>query len=215
MMDDYRRKLINSLAHDLKSPLMSMSGCAENLKENVHTQKREHYVDMIAQNVTYMNHIIDETLELSRLDACVTNGVKAEVDLCRLARELMEKYEPLAEQKKLHISFEGGYTVHADKNEMRSIIDNLVSNAVKYTKESGTVLVSGTEKEFMIGNDTEEKLPQDIEKLWEAFVKGDESRTNRTGSGLGLAIVRACLERNRLHGSICFEEGRFVVKIRS
>lgn len=213
MMDDYRRNLINSLAHDLKSPLMSMSGCAENLKVNVHTQKREHYVDMIAQNVTYMNHIIDETLELSRLDACVTNGEKAEVDLCRLAREVVEKYEPLAERKKLYISVEGGYIVHANEDEMRSIMDNLISNAVKYTKESGTVLVSGTEKEFVIGNDTEEELPQDIEKLWEAFVKGDESRTNRTGSGLGLAIVKACLERNRLHGNICFEEGRFVVKI--
>ncbi len=213
MMDDYRKNLISNLAHDLKSPLMSMSGSAENLRENLHTEKREHYADMILENTKYMNKIISDTLELSKAENLEQTIYKTDADLCRLAREIIQKYEPIIVNSNFKISIEGKYIVSADKNDMKQAIDNLLSNAVKYTKPNGQILISGNEKEFMISNDSLEHPAANPETLWSAFVKGDESRSGKSGSGLGLAIVKAVLDRNQLTGKISYENEKFIIKI--
>ena len=72
--EDYRKALMNSMAHDLKTPLTAMSGYAENLKENVMTEKREHYAQAILQNTEYMNGIISDILNLSKLEEGSESG---------------------------------------------------------------------------------------------------------------------------------------------
>ncbi len=213
MMDDYRKNIINNLAHDLKSPLMSMSGSAENLMENLHTEKREHYADMILENTKYMNKIISDTLELSKAENLEQTIYKTDTDLCQLAREIIQKYEPIIVNSNFKVSIEGKYIVSADTNDMKQTLDNLLSNAVKYTKPNGQILISGNEKEFMILNDILEHPVTNPDTLWNPFVKGDESRSGKSGSGLGLAIVKAVLDRNHLTGKISYENEKFIIKI--
>lgn len=213
MTEDYRINLINNLAHDLKSPLMAMGGYAENLKENVHTEKREYYVDAIIDNVSYMNTIIADTLELSRFNCKNTTLTKEPVDLCVLSKSIMENYAILIEEKEISVTITGSFIIDADIKEISRVLDNLISNAVKYTKITGEIRINGTKKDFTIENDSSEERPENVNQLWEAFVKGNGSRSNRSGSGLGLTITKNILEMHGVCAVLKYEDGKFIVRI--
>ncbi len=213
MTEDYRINLINNLAHDLKSPLMAMGGYAENLKENVHTEKREYYVDAIIDNVSYMNTIIADTLELSKSERRETLLKKEPVDLCALSKSIMENYTAIIDEKKITVTITGSYTIDADVKEISRALDNLISNSVKYTKSNGEVHITGTQKNFTITNDSSEEIPENMEQLWEAFVKGNGSRSNRQGSGLGLTITKNILDMHGLCAVLKYKDGKFIVEI--
>ena len=213
MTEDYRINLINNLAHDLKSPLMAMGGYAENLKENVHTEKREYYVDAIIDNVSYMNTIIADTLELSKSERREILLKKEPVDLCALSKSIMENYTAIIDEKGITVTITGSYTIDADIKEILRALDNLISNSVKYTKSNGEVHITGTQKNFTITNDSSEEMPENMEQLWGAFVKGNESRSNRQGSGLGLTITKNILDMHGLCAVLKYKDGKFIVEI--
>lgn len=213
MTEDYRINLINNLAHDLKSPLMAMGGYAENLKENVHTEKREYYADAIIENAGYMNTIISDTLELSKLDCHDISLKKKHVDLCLLSKSIMDNYSAIIEEKGINTEITGNYTIDADVKEITRALDNLISNAVKYTKIGGIIRICADSDGFKIENDSSEEMPQNVDNLWGAFVKGNESRQGRQGSGLGLAIAKRILDMHNISSELKYEEGKFSVSL--
>ena len=95
------------MAHDLKSPLMILSGMAENLKENVHTEKREYYAEEILKNIADMNRMIEQSLGFSKLSQTERLGKKTEVDMRAQTDALLRKYKELAEAQGQHISVTG------------------------------------------------------------------------------------------------------------
>lgn len=144
---DYRKTLMNTMAHDLKTPLSVMSGYAENLKENVNTDKREHYANAIYENSIYMDSIISDVLELSRT-------------------------------------------------------------------EDSEIRIKGDGSSIIIENEPAEHFNGDEKRLWEPFVKGDESRGNKKGTGVGLSIVRNIMSNTGFKGKIEVTENTFRVAIR-
>ncbi|MBP5624549.1 MAG: HAMP domain-containing histidine kinase [Lachnospiraceae bacterium] len=210
--ENYRRNLVNNLAHDLKTPLTAMSGYAENLLDNVASEKRYHYAQAIKENADYMNEILVSALALSRTESYKDLNYK-EVDLIDNANKLWGKYEVLASDKKIRLSASGSYKIKADNALINSMLDNLISNAIKYGKEDSTITMSGNESSFFIENETDIPLNCDPEKLWEPFEKGDNSRGDRTGSGLGLSIVKNICNIHRLKSRIACEGGKFRVTI--
>lgn len=92
---EYRRNMTNAMAHDLKTPLMAMSGYAENLLANVHTDKRQQYAETISENVRRMNGMIEQMLEIDRLETGKRRkGEKLEsVDMAELFRKVIEENE--------------------------------------------------------------------------------------------------------------------------
>ncbi len=194
--DELRRNMVNALAHDLKSPLMAISGYAENLAGDAHPEKREHYANAIMENASYMNEIITSTLELSRVENCSVVH-EEQLDIVELANISYEKYRPQAESKGISYKSEGTCSVSADKALISQALENLITNAVKFTPEGGSIKVKADEKSISIENtcaDTEKLRSFD---LTAPFVKGSESRTDRTGTGMGLAIAKNACERQR------------------
>ncbi|MGN1102381.1 MAG: sensor histidine kinase, partial [Huintestinicola sp.] len=213
VIEDYRKDMTNKLAHDLKSPLMVISGYAENLENNVHTDKREHYASAILENVKYMDSIIGNVLELSRLDECELKIEKTDFDAADIVKEISESYAVQLENNGVEMTIEGSAEFHTDKGLIRCILDNLISNAVKYTDKNGKILVKCEKGKVKIINDCADADKLDIKALKKPFVKGDNSRSGRKGSGLGLSIAASAAERLGLKLSVSTENGKFIADI--
>lgn len=201
--EEYRRTLMNAMAHDLKSPLMAIRGYAENLKENVNSDKKDYYADSILTNSDYMNSLISDNLELLKLEYDTGKSAKEKLELVSLASQLLEKYKPALDDRKIRVNISESYTIKGNRAQISTAIENLISNAVKYVNDNGEINVSGDKKAFVISNTTTYKYDNvDANELWKPFVKGDESRSNETGSGLGLAIAHSILSSHKLRPDI-------------
>ena len=210
--EDYRIALMNSLAHDLKTPLTVMSGFAENLKANIQTEKKEEYADGILQNTAYMNNIITDVLMLSKAEN-EGKTIRKKTDLVELFKASGEEFAEQIKSKNLTVMYEKSYVRKADAVMMRRACDNLLGNAVKYTKEGGTIRIYPVDKPFyhvfVIENFPIDPVKGESKKLWEAFVKDDESRSDVSGNGLGLAIVRSILVKNKMKAKIVTKNDLF------
>ena len=136
--------MTSALAHDLKTPLTAIMGYSENLKSNVHSEKRDYYADAVIENVRYMNEIITGTLELAKIEKQDTKMNKTAIDMVDLANELLAKYKADVEDRGISVSVSGNCTVKADRNLISRAVENLMSNAVKYTSDGGRVEISLT-----------------------------------------------------------------------
>lgn len=201
-VEEYYRNTSNALAHDLKTPLMAISGYAEILQENVHTEKRNYYAEGIMKNVAVMDSIIENMLELAKLENPEIILVKEEIDLRKLTEEALEQFQVEIQSKELKIQIQGAdeSIVSADKSLMKRALENLISNAVKYTPEGNEIIITMDRKEYQIKN-TGVMIPENkLAHVWEPFVKGEGARANVQGTGIGLTIVREIMD---LHGFVC------------
>ncbi|MBE5954187.1 MAG: HAMP domain-containing histidine kinase [Lachnospiraceae bacterium] len=217
-MEDYRITMTNTMAHDLKSPLMSISGYAENLKENINTDKKEYYADSILENVTYMNAIIGNVLELSKVETATEKLNRTDVVVEELIERLANFYKDAMEEKTLKLEVEGSLTIKADEKLMQQVFDNLITNAIKYSNEGTTIKVELSKKRrksrITFTNVSTEDIGKEAENLWKPFVKGDNSRSNKQGTGVGLAIVKDIVELHGYRLKLSCEEGIFKAEIK-
>lgn len=202
--ENFRRKLTNTMAHDLKSPLMAISGYAENLKENVCPEKRDYYNEEILKCVDYMNGIVADMLDLERLEQTTvplnTASSAEEVDLEALLRKLAANYRELIDRKKIRFSLEGKHTLTGDSKMILRAFDNLFSNAVNYTPEGNEIRVVLTADCLTMTNTGASMSKEMCRKAFEPFVKEDRARSNQRGSGLGLSIAKQIFDA---HGMSC------------
>ncbi len=212
-MEDYRKTLMNTMAHDLKSPLMSISGYAENLKESVHSEKREHYASAIMDNVDHMNHIIEEILTLSKTEDGNVVLNKTELIVEEVIRECLKKYELQMSKRKLQSVMNGSLTLRADKTLFTEALDNLIGNAVKYADAESVITFTLDKKSIGIANQCSAEI-SDVNELLKPFVTGNENRSNKGGSGLGLAIAKNIMDLHKFKMNVKYEGKKFHVEIK-
>jgi len=209
---DYRKTLMNTMAHDLKSPLMSISGYAENLKESVHSEKREHYASAIMDNVDHMNRIISDILSLSKTEDGNVVLNKTELNVEDLISECLKKYELQMSERKLQSVINGSLTLRADKTLFTEALDNLIGNAVKYADAESVIIITLDKKSIGISNQCKVEF-DDAKELLKPFVTGNENRSNKGGSGLGLAIAKNIMDLHKFRLNINCENNTFETKI--
>lgn len=247
-MEQYRINMTNMMAHDLKSPLMVISGYAENLRNNVHREKKDYYAQAILDNVGYMDTIVHNVLDLSKIENKSRRLQKEEVNLFEITKEQIEKYQEIimskglkiwlckedkkSNLKRLTFSSEMGTkidgnkefteekeiieygTILADAVFMELIIGNLISNAVKYTKEQGDIFITINQDYYEVRNLPSEPIGTEIKDLWKPFIKGNNSQSREQGSGIGLTIVKNIAEQHGFLLELAKGEDGFTARIR-
>lgn len=211
-MEDYRRDLTNHLAHDIKTPLMAIGGYAENIKDvELTEEEKQHYLDAILENVSFTDSMINRTLYLNSMEdrsACKPETISVD----ELVSDLLRKYEPLLEKNGIRCNVEGSATVKADRTVFETIVENLVSNAVKYTPDNGTISAKVDQTGVTIVNTVAKKV--EVKNLTTPFVRGDQSRSNHEGSGLGLALAERAASMSGFSLKLLCTDDEFTAKLR-
>lgn len=206
--EDYQKALINNLAHDLKTPMTAIGGYAENAKKDLDKGASERiasFLDAITENVFYVDSVVNRTLELNHINK-IREVKKEPVQMHKLAETSIEKYTLILDEKNITVELKGECEIMADRTTIESAIENLISNAVKYTAENGKIQITADKKSFTIINDTTTNV--DTHDLIMPFVKGDKSR-NEKSSGIGLAIVQSAADLSGLKFTISSSEKQF------
>lgn len=209
-LERYRKETTNALAHDLKTPLSIISGYAENLIENIQTEKREHYAANIQANVNRMDKILREMLELSRLESGQSAILFEEVSLGTVCTALVNRYRQVCEERDITVRLEGDASVNTDGSLMERVIDNFFVNALDHTPDGGTIEIRISDHTLEFYNSGSHIPEEKLHEIWEPYKKAEESRGNTKGTGLGLSISRTILEsyqfeygaRNNDHGVV-------------
>lgn len=201
-----RYAFLSVLAHELKAPLNAVEGYLRLLEEGVtrnNPEAQARVVDRCLTRLEGMRKLIFDLLDLTRIESGQKERVLHEVDLARLLPRVMETFAPEADVRDIamQLDVEGDVGMQGDESELEIILNNLVSNAVKYNRDAGqvTVAVRGDTETLTIQvidtgiGMTEEEAGQ----LFGEFVRIKNEKTKTIlGSGLGLSIVRRLARLN-------------------
>lgn len=208
--EDYQKNLTDSLAHDLKTPLMAIGGYVENIMTgNLNDEETNKYLSSVMDNISYTDSIITRTLELNAINGINIKPVQC--DLYRIVNNAVEKYSLLLDEKNISVHTDGTGEISADSATLKTIIENLVSNAVNHTTENGKINISLSNRNIIIRNTVGKKI--DVSGLKKPFTKGDKSRSNNSGSGLGLAIAENASAINGFRLDISCSDTEFISEL--
>ena len=197
MSEQLKADFFANAGHELKTPLTAISGFAELLENGlVPKDKKDYYIGKILTEAKRMSTIISDILEISSLE---NKTVIEEVTECRLSEictAVKECLEPAAQAKNVTVNISGeGFSVRAAYKHIYELVENIVSNAVKYNKEDGKVditLRNVGEIGCIYVQDNGIGIPKDsLSRVFERFYRVDKGRSTKEGStGLGLSIVK-------------------------
>ena len=215
-LDDYRKAFISNISHDFRSPLTSIKGYAEAIKDGtIPPEKQDRYLSIIVDETNRLSKLTNSLLELNDFDSSGIWLMPREFDVVDLVRSAMATYEGKCEEKgislQLHNHTENS-KVWADKMKIQQVIYNLLDNAIKFTPSGKGIYVTLTErgeKVFVSVKDEGTGIPKDsLKKIWVRFYKTDQSRgRDKTGSGLGLSITKEIINAHNEHINVVSTEG--------
>ncbi|MEE0930909.1 MAG: HAMP domain-containing sensor histidine kinase [Acutalibacteraceae bacterium] len=206
-IEEKRRVLTDTMAHNLKSPMFVLSGYAENLKANTNPEKREYYADKIIEQTNTMNGIVHKLLDMSKLDSITFKLEKETIDLAKVTEEIINNYSNLPNSKDIKYTKNGKTEITADKRLIKSALENMIDNAVKYSPESSTVNISLEDNLFSITNICRNIETKDLKNIWEPYEKIDKNG-GEYSNGLGLSIVRTIFEIHQFKYGVKSEDGK-------
>lgn len=208
-----RVNITNALAHDIKTPLFVISGYAQNLKDNVNTDKREHYAYKIMQQADSVNALVHRMLELSRLDSVYLKTKPESFDLTELILEINENFLLLPDGKFIDFIHDGECMITADRELIKCAVENLVDNAVKYSLPYSKICIELKNKTLSISNPCDNLSKSDLEQIWEPYTRLDQN-SRQNGTGLGLTIVKTICELHKLKYSVKLKNDLIVFAIK-
>jgi len=206
-LEAVRRDFVANVSHELRTPLTVIGGFAETLQaEDVPLEDRRRFAERILSNTHRMQRIVDDLLDLSRIESGGWVPAPEPIALEALAEEIFSSARDAAAPKGLELATElapGAELVFADATALRQILGNLVDNAVRHTAKGRVVLFAEREAGGVrVGvRDTGEGIPAaHLPRVFERFYRVDPGRSREQGgTGLGLAIVKHLVEAHGGH----------------
>lgn len=205
-LNTHKESVLAILSHDLRSPLSAIIGTAKYLKENFHKMKPEavqEMLDLLYKSSTDELEMLDYLVEWARIKYASDVFFPTKIKLTEYIDKVLATLQETASLNtiNLHHEIEADTSVFADGKMLISIIQNIVSNAIKYTEKGGEIIISSKSKDDKIivqVKDTGIGMSKEImEKLFTPQMRTlSEARKKNKGAGIGLLLVKGFLEKN-------------------
>ncbi|HST03035.1 MAG TPA: phosphate regulon sensor histidine kinase PhoR [Usitatibacter sp.] len=197
-----RREFVANVSHELRTPLTVVAGFLETLRDERDPDAARHYIDLMSEQSQRMLRLVEDLLTLSALESSPPPPMEEPIEMKKLLDRLGAEARALSNGRhKIEVEGEEGIDLVGSEKEISSAFGNLVSNAIRYTPESGTVRLRWHRTDEGAAFDVEDTgigiAPEHIPRLTERFYRVDRGRSRESGgTGLGLAIVKHALSRH-------------------
>lgn len=207
------REFVSNVSHELRNPLASVRAMVETLEDGAIDEREvaRNFLERIRHDTDRMNHLVDDLLELSRLESGQLTLQLGAVDLAALVVEVKASFEHSANDQGIALVIQVTNdlpTLSADADRLRQVLINLVENALRFTRPNGEITISAVQKpkfiEVLVRDTGVGMSSEHLPHLFERFYKVDRSRRHG-GTGLGLAIVKQIVEA---HGGQVWAESK-------
>lgn len=194
--------LIAEIMHELKTPMMAITASTELLMhEQIMAAQRQEIVQIIRREVDRLSRMTQDYLDLARIESGRLSLEHSPVDLPILIREVLHIQRPQASKRHITVQYVGDAahpSILGDSDRLKQVLLNLVSNAIKYNREGGTITVRLTNDKdglCLSVQDTGDGIsPEHLERLFDRFYRVPGSESKSEGSGLGLSIAQRIVE---------------------
>lgn len=205
-LERVRQEFLSNVSHELRTPLTSILAFVETLEDGAIEDEKNNrrFLSVIRKNAERMHHLIDDILELSSIEAGKIHIEPREIKPALLVEEIFMNLSSKAQERKIILKnkIDREKTILADRVRLDQMLTNLIDNAVKFSREGGTVTVACENKNDLhlisVTDEGEGISSEHLQRIFERFYRTDRARSREIGgTGLGLAIVKHLA---RLHG---------------
>lgn len=198
-----RSSFLANVAHDLRTPMTSISGFIDGILSGAIPQEQQsYYLGVIGQEIRRLSRLVSNLLDISRMEAGNRKFEKTPFDICETARIILLTFEAKIDAKKLNVEFDAPddrLYVYSDKDAVYQVLYNLCDNAVKFSKDGGVYRITikdvGDKVSVSVFDEGIGISKEDLPNVFDRFYKSDKSRgLDRTGVGLGLYIVKTIMD---------------------
>lgn len=206
--EQHRMEMTNAVAHNLKTPLCIINGFSENLREESGYLTKQHYINVIQEQANEMDILVHKMLDFSKLE---TDSAKLNIKSFNIKTELeniAKKYNDIS-SKNIIVTADDK-EIFADKELMELVFENLIENAVKYSKDNSDIKISFANNNFNISNECDEISKKDLKKIWKPYNRLEKDEEVR-GTGIGLSIVKHILKLHRIKPYTEYSGGRLII----
>jgi two-component system OmpR family sensor kinase len=197
-----QRRFVQDAAHELRTPITAMSLQLENLKSRMPDASATEQLAQLEAGLARTRRLVEQLLRLARQESPRTADAPVSIQLDALLRSSIADFMPLADKRNIDLGYAADIdaTVLANEDELHSLVDNLLDNALRYTPEGGIVDVTLHQDTGVatveIADNGPGIPPELLPRVCDRFFRIEDAQTE--GSGLGLAIARNAAERNRI-----------------
>ncbi|MDG5471040.1 ATP-binding protein [Jeotgalibacillus sp. ET6] len=208
-LEQMRKDFVANVSHEVKTPITSIKGFTETLLDGAMNDQEalESFLTIILKESDRLQDLIQDLLDLSKVEQQGFNLAVADVNITKLLQEVTAIMKQKADQKSMKIVLDGDQDlfIEGDQDRLKQIFINLISNALTYSQPRGEIRLTVTdEKERILINVEDDGIgmeQNEIPRIFERFYRVDKARSrNSGGTGLGLAIVKHIVEVH--HGDI-------------
>ena len=203
----------SNASHELRTPITVISTYAQALINGIvkTDQEKSQYYKAIAKESMDMNELVGNLLTISRLSSPGIKLQMNETNILNILKQSIEKYEMLELEKDIEWDIKlKEQKIFCDIKIFKIALDNIVQNALKYSKENDIISIYETDGKICIENSVDGEGTGEISKLWEPFSRGDNANElSIDGNGLGLSIVKKIMELNKINCGIDLKDKKF------
>ncbi|MFN8282417.1 MAG: HAMP domain-containing sensor histidine kinase [Chitinophagales bacterium] len=203
-MEQYRKEFVGNVSHELKTPIFNAQGYIETVLESDLDDPDfiKKYLEKANANIDRLENIVTDLLEISKFESGRIQLEKEAFDIVKLIKKVFFQYHHIAEQQHVKLTVHGDentFFVFADKNRITQVLENLISNSIKYGRQDGStdIYLHDLDEQYLIeiSDNGPGISPEHLPRLFERFYRADKSRNRKiNGTGLGLSIVKNIIE---------------------